>query len=84
MTKAILLRIERLLLRYFKEHHQHLLKMKLAAEREYWLDSATVKQMLRISDRTLYEYVRKGKLVCQKRGAVNFYLEASVLKLMKG
>jgi hypothetical protein len=84
MTKCILLRIELLLRLYFEQHSNHLLEMKLAAEKEHWLDSATVKQMLRISDRTLYEYVRKGKLVCEKRGAVNFYLEASVLKLMKG
>ncbi|MBB5437264.1 hypothetical protein HDC92_000932 [Pedobacter sp. AK017] len=84
MTKAILLRIERLLRQHFKEQQQHLEEMKKAAEKEHWLDSATVKQMLRISDRTLYEYARKGKLVCKKRGSVNFYLEASVLKLMKG
>ena len=82
--KAILLRIELLLRLYFEQHSIYLLEMKLAAEKDHWLDSATVKQMLRISDRTLYDYVRKGKLVCEKRGAVNFYLEASVLKVMKG
>ncbi|WP_316813243.1 helix-turn-helix domain-containing protein [Pedobacter heparinus] len=84
MTKAILIRIERLLRQHFKEQREHLEEMKKAAEKDHWLDSATVKQMLRISDRTLYEYTRKGKLVCEKRGSVNFYLEASVLKLVKG
>lgn len=84
MTKAILLRIERLLCLHVKEQRQHLEEMKKAAEKDHWLDSATVKQMLRISDRTLYEYARKGKLVCEKRGSVNFYLEASVLKLVRG
>ncbi|MDR6783343.1 hypothetical protein ABIE26_000169 [Pedobacter africanus] len=84
MTKAILLRIERLLFLYFEEQRAYLAEMKKAAEKDHWLDSATVKQMLRISDRTLYEYTRKSKLVCRKRGSVNFYLEASVLKLMRG
>lgn len=84
MTKAILLRIERLLRQHFAEQRAHLEEMKRAAEKDHWLDSATVKHMLRISDRTLYEYTRKGKLVCRKRGSINFYLEASVLKLMEG
>ncbi|WP_133578353.1 DNA-binding protein [Pedobacter metabolipauper] len=66
----------------FEEMQSYHSALKLAAEKDHWLDSTTVKFMLRVSDRTLYTYVRNGKITVEKRGAANFYLESTVIKLM--
>ena len=55
---------------------------RVAALKDPLLDSATVMFMLRVGDRTLFNYVKQGKLICEKRGNSNFYLESSVLALM--
>lgn len=58
-------------------------EMRKAALRDPMLDSATVMFMLQVGERTLYNYVAQGKLICEKRGQANFYLESSVLALMR-
>ena len=81
--KAILLRIEHLLTLYFEAQRAHLLELKEASMREVWLDSTTTRTELKISDRTLYNYASQGKLISEKRGMLNVYLESSVLELKK-
>lgn len=82
--RAILLRIEKLLIQYFEDQRAHLLELKEASRREVWLDTATTKFTLQVGDRMLYNYVSQGKLISEKRGIANVYLESSVLELKKG
>lgn len=81
--KAILLRIEMLLNTQFQEIIRQYEEQKKTESTERWLDSATVKLMLRVGDRTLYNHVHNKKLISEKRGLANFYLESSVLDLME-
>ena len=78
-----LLRIIALLeemLRLWEEQRE---EAKRAAARDPLLETTTTKFMLQVSERTLFNYVSQGKLICEKRGLANFYLESSVLELMK-
>ena len=79
---AILKQILYLLEAFIEERRREQLELKLAAQKEIWLDSTTTMFMLRVGDRQLYNYVRSGKLISRKRGAANTYLESSVLSLM--
>lgn len=79
---AILKRILALLEIYFEERRAEQLQLKLAANKENWLDCQTVKLMLRKGDRTLFNYVQNGKLICKKVGGANFYLESSVMEYL--
>jgi len=80
----ILLRILDLLELFYQEYQQVRSERILAAQQEVWLDAYTTRMMLRVTERTLYNYVQQGKLVARKRGATNFYLQSSVLALMNG
>lgn len=77
-----LLRIITLLQEFLEAWKEHREEERRAALRDPLLDSATVMFMLKVGERTLYNYVSQGKLVCEKRGQANFYLESSVLALM--
>lgn len=81
---AILKRILALLEIYFEERRAEQRQLTLAASKENWLDCQTVKLMLRKGDRTLFNYVQNGKLICKKVGGANFYLESSVMKFLDG
>jgi len=80
----ILKQILALLQLYFEERRREQLALRLAQQQDVWLDAGTVKQILRVGDRMLYNYVQQGKLICTKRGLANYYLEASVMALKKG
>ncbi|TCC99860.1 helix-turn-helix domain-containing protein [Pedobacter psychroterrae] len=67
-------------LQLWKAHQE---EMRMAALRDPLLNSETTKFMLQVGERTLYNYVAQGKLTCEKRGQANFYLESSVLALMR-
>jgi len=81
MHRSLLLIVALLteLLQLWKEKRE---EERLAALRDPLLDSATTMFMLKVGERTLYNYVSQGKLVCEKRGQANFYRESSVLALM--
>lgn len=79
---AILKRILFLLEAYFEAQRTEQLRLQLMANKETWLDSQTVKHMLRKGDRTLFNYVQTGKLICKKIGGANFYLQSSVMGLL--
>jgi hypothetical protein len=79
---AILKRILALLEIYFEERRAEQLQASLLANKDSWLDCQTVKLMLRKGDRTLFNYVQRGKLICKKIGGANFYLESSVRKFL--
>jgi|GEM_PF-6820118 len=81
--KSILLRIESVLIAFVEHSMQHHRKMQKATKKKRWLDAATAKFMLGIGDRMLYNYVKRGDLICEKRGNANVYLESSILKLLK-
>ncbi|MBB5438561.1 hypothetical protein HDC92_002237 [Pedobacter sp. AK017] len=80
---AILKRILALLEIYFEERRAEQQQLKMAALEDNWLDCQTVKLMLRKGDRTLFNYVQNGKLICKKIGGANFYLQSSVMKFLK-
>ena len=75
--------IEALLREFLEAWKQYREEVRVDASRDPLLDSATTQFMLRVGERTLYNYVSQGKLVCEKRGLANFYLESSVLAQMK-
>ncbi|MNK94130.1 hypothetical protein D3C87_1143220 [compost metagenome] len=79
----ILKRIEFMLQTYFEEQRAARLQMYEAANKEKWLDSQTVKLMLRKGDRTLFNYVQSGKLISKKIGGANFYLQSSVMNFLE-
>ncbi|TCC97198.1 hypothetical protein FBD94_16795 [Pedobacter hiemivivus] len=80
---AILKRILLLLETYAEERRAERLQMQIAADKERWLDCQTVKLMLRKGDRTLFNYVKNGKLVSKKIGGTNFYLQSSVMNFLE-
>ena len=80
---AILKRIHFLLETYVEEQRAARLQMYEAANKEKWLDSQTVKLMLRKGDRTLFNYVQSGKLTSKKIGGANFYLQSSVMNFLE-
>jgi len=75
-------RIESLLQKLLDEWKLQREEAKKAAARDPLLDTQTTMFMLRVGERTLYNYVSRGKLVCEKRGMANFYRESSVLALL--
>lgn len=81
---AILKKILRLLEMYLEEQRAAQLLIRQNAMKENWLDCQTVKLMLRKGDRTLFNYVQRGKLVSKKIGGANFYLESSVMEILRG
>jgi len=72
-------RLEALLRDYFEFRRREI----EAARVDVWLDSQTTQFMLKRGPRALYDLVKAGKLICDKRPAGNFYLESSVLDLLK-
>ena len=66
-------------LEVWKAHHEEIRK---AAEKEVWYDPETTRNMLRVGDRMLNNYVRSGKLISKKIGKANLYLESSILRLI--
>lgn len=78
-----LLKIIALLQEFLEVWKSHQEEIRKAASKDPLLDSATTMFMLRVGERTLFNYVSQGKLICEKRGNANFYLESSVLALMK-
>jgi len=75
-------KIERLLREFLNEWKLQREEAKKAATRDQLLDASTTMFMLQVGERTLYNYVHQGKLICEKRGKANFYLESSVLDLL--
>lgn len=82
MNRSLLIIIA-LLREFLKVWKAHQEEIRKAAEREVWHDPTTTMFMLRVGERTLNNYVRSGKLESKKIGKANFYLESSVLALMK-
>jgi hypothetical protein len=80
--KTILQQIFELLQQFIDEKRQERADDLKAARKEVWLDGGSTKLILRVSDRTLYNYVRQGKLVHAKRGLANYYLESSVMAML--
>ena len=66
-------------LELWKAHHE---AIRRAAEKEVWYDPETTRNMLKVGDRMLNNYVRSGKLVSKKIGKANLYLESSILSLI--
>ncbi|WP_256003294.1 helix-turn-helix domain-containing protein [Pedobacter deserti] len=81
--KHLLEKIIQLLETHFEELRQERQETLLARNKDVWLDSDTVQRMLRVTDRTLFNYIKQGKLVSVKRGHVRYFQEASVLALME-
>lgn len=50
---------------------------------EIWLDNADVKQMLKISDTTLYRRRKSNQLPHRKIGGKWYYPKSALLKLLK-
>ena len=67
---------------YFDRSLFYQKKAHKARKKKRWLDAATTKFMLGIGDRMLYNYVKRGDLVSEKRGNANVYLESSVTKFL--
>ena len=72
-------RMEELLRDYFDYRRREI----EASKRDVWLDSQTTQFMLKRGPRALFDLVKAEKLICDKRPAGNFYLEQSVLDLLK-
>jgi len=75
-------RIESLLQKLLDEWKLQREEARKAAARDPLLDAATTMFMLRVGERTLFNYVSRGKLISEKRGKANFYRESSVIALM--
>lgn len=50
---------------------------------EEWVDNADVKQLLKISDATLYRLRRSGQLVSKKIGGKWYYLKSVIVPELK-
>ena len=81
--KTTLTRIEMLLSIYCDRSLFYQKKAHKSRKKKRWLDASTTKFMLGIGDRMLYNYVKRGDLVSEKRGNANVYLESSISKFLK-
>ena len=80
--KAILLRIEKLLIALLEEWREHNFGGKTepvpVVADDVWLDSYEVKQLLNIADATLFRRRCEGVFVAKKIGKKWFYLKSSL------
>lgn len=56
-----------------------LLGIKPVAGEEEWLDNADMKQLLKISDATLYRLRKSGQLLSKKIGRKWFYAKSAII-----
>ncbi|MFN0255002.1 helix-turn-helix domain-containing protein [Pedobacter ureilyticus] len=60
-----------------------LLGIKPIAGEEEWLDNADMKQLLKISDATLYRLRKSGQLLSKKIGGKWFYAKSAIVSSIK-
>jgi len=60
-----------------------LIGIKPAANDEEWLDNADIKQLLKISDATLYRLRKSEQLVSKKIGGKWFYAKSAIVTGIK-
>jgi hypothetical protein len=76
--KAILIRIEKLLIAMLEEWQVEREPSRIPVEAEVWMDSYEVKQLLNIADATLFRRRCEGVFVAKKIGKKWFYLKSSL------
>lgn len=59
------------------------LEIKPTEEKEEWLDNADMKQLLKISDATLYRLRKRGQLLSRKIGGKWFYAKSTIVSGIK-